>query len=299
MIDHPEKKVDVILDTDTYNESDDQFALSYLISYGDRLNLVAVNAAPFQNRRAETPAVGMELSYKEILKLLSLMGREDLFCKAVRGSETYLPDENTYVESDACERIIAAAKEHTKDDPLYVVAIGAITNVASALIKEPSIKDSIVVVWLGGNAHDYPDAVEFNLTQDIAAGRVVFGCGVPVVQLPCLGVVSEFRTSQYELEHWLAGKNRLCDYLLKSIVEESEELWGKDKAWSRVIWDVTSVAWLVNDGNRFVLTRETPAPVPEYDRTLSLDTGRKIECAYHINRDALYEDLFRKLAVLC
>ena len=299
MIDHPEKKADVILDTDTYNESDDQFALSYLVSYGDRLNIVAVNAAPFKNRRAETPAIGMDLSYKEILKLFSLMGREDLFCKAARGSETYLPDEKTYVESEACERIIKAAKEHTKEDPLYVASIGAITNVASALIKEPSIKDSMVVIWLGGNAHDYPDAVEFNLTQDIAAGRVVFGCGVPVVQLPCMGVVSEFRTSQYELEHWLSGKNRLCDYLLKSIVEESEELWGKDKAWSRVIWDVTSIAWLVNDGNRFVLTRETPAPVPEYDKTLSVDPGRRIECAYHINRDTLYEDLFRRLAVLC
>mgnify|MGYP002518163656 CR=1 FL=1 len=39
--------------------------------------------------------------------------------------------------------IIARAMAHCAEDPLYVVAIGAITNVASALIMEPSIKENI------------------------------------------------------------------------------------------------------------------------------------------------------------
>ena len=33
----PNRKVDVVLDTDTYNEIDDQFALSYLLRYGEKL----------------------------------------------------------------------------------------------------------------------------------------------------------------------------------------------------------------------------------------------------------------------
>ncbi len=41
--------VDVILDTDTYNEIDDQFALSYLVRSEEKLRLQAVYAAPFLN----------------------------------------------------------------------------------------------------------------------------------------------------------------------------------------------------------------------------------------------------------
>ena len=73
------------------------------------------------------------------------------------------------------------------DQPLYVVAIGAITNVASALLMKPEIAEKIVLVWLGGHAWTWPDTREFNLIQDVAAARVVFGCGVPLVQLSCMG----------------------------------------------------------------------------------------------------------------
>lgn len=59
--------------------------------------------------------------------------------------------------------------EYTPEKPLYVVAIGAITNVASALLMRPEIKDRMVLVWLGGNSLEWPDNKEFNLFQDVAA----------------------------------------------------------------------------------------------------------------------------------
>ena len=49
----PEGKIDVVLDTDTYNEIDDQFALAYLIKSADKLNLKAISAAPFFNEKSE------------------------------------------------------------------------------------------------------------------------------------------------------------------------------------------------------------------------------------------------------
>ena len=88
--------------------------------------------------------------------------------------------------------LAALALGYTPEKPLYVIAIGAITNVASALLMKPEIKDRIVLIWLGGNAHEWPDNKEFNLFQDVAAARVVFGCGAALVQLPCMGVVSSF-----------------------------------------------------------------------------------------------------------
>lgn len=287
----PEGMVDVVLDTDTYNEIDDQFALSYMLSYGEKLNVKALFAAPFYNHHSDSPADGMEKSYQEILHLLELMGRDDLKQIVYRGSTEYLQDEKTPVISPAAERLCELAMEYTAEKPLYVVAIGAITNVASAILMNPEIISKIVVVWLGGHATYWPDTKEFNMKQDVAAARVIFGCGAPLVQLPCMGVVSAFTISEAELKYWLKGKNKLCDYLVQHTIDEVDYAVGKP--WTRVIWDVTAVAWLTGDFTKSILI---PSPIPEYDHHYGYDpTRHMINYVYHIERDKLVQDLFDRL----
>ncbi|MFQ7549914.1 MAG: nucleoside hydrolase [Blautia marasmi] len=121
----------------------------------------------------------MEKSYQEILKVLKLMKEKKYEKVTYRGSNTYLPDESTPVDSPAARNLVKRAMEREDDNPLYVVAIGAITNVASAILMEPEIIKKIVIVWLGGNALHWPDNHEFNAYQDVAADRVIFGSGVP------------------------------------------------------------------------------------------------------------------------
>ena len=230
----PAGPVDVVLDTDTYNEIDDQYALSYLVKSGDKLHLKAVYAAPFFNEKSTGPEDGMEKSYQEILHILTLLEKEEYKERVYKGSAGYLPDEQTPVESAAARHLTELAMEYTPEKPLYVVAIGAITNVASALLMRPEIKDRMVLVWLGGNSLEWPDNKEFNLFQDVAAARVVFGCGVALVQLPCMGVVSSFTTGAGELEMFLRGKNKLCDYLV-DYTEKEGALGSKNSCWTRVI----------------------------------------------------------------
>ena len=55
----PKGKVDVILDTDAYNEIDDQFAIGYMLKKPERLNVVGICAAPFTNEKSTGPADGM------------------------------------------------------------------------------------------------------------------------------------------------------------------------------------------------------------------------------------------------
>lgn len=289
----PAGPVDVVLDTDTFNEIDDQFALSYLVRSDDELRLRAVYAAPFLNGRVATPREGMERSYAEAEKVLSLLGRDDLHPLLHRGSGGFLPDESTPVPSEAAEHLAALAMEYTPQRPLYVIAIAAITDVASALLLRPEIAERIVVVWLGGHALEWPDNREFNCRQDVAAARVVLGSGAAVVLLPCKGVVSAFATTRYELEHWLLGKNALCDYLCSAAVAEAEEN-RRGRCWSKPIWDVCAVAWLLRGG--FMEDKLIPAPVPGYDHLWHSAPDRPaIRYVYHIRRDALMEDLFTKL----
>ena len=133
------------------------------------------------------------------------------------------------------------------------------------------------------------------MKQDIAAARVVMGSGVPFVQLPCNGVVSEFRVSKPELEYWLKGKNDLADYLAVNTVNEADG-YALGKPWTRVIWDVTAVGWLLNDDHRFLHSRMIPTPVPEYDHHWGRAPLNPLcRYVYHVNRDALLGDLFLKL----
>ena len=43
----PTGKIDVVLDTDAYNEIDDQFAFAYLLKSKEKANVTAIYAAPF------------------------------------------------------------------------------------------------------------------------------------------------------------------------------------------------------------------------------------------------------------
>ena len=45
----------VILDTDAFNEVDDQFAIAYLLRSKDRFDIRAITAAPFTAPHAATP----------------------------------------------------------------------------------------------------------------------------------------------------------------------------------------------------------------------------------------------------
>ena len=92
-LDPPQGPVDVVLDTDTFNEVDDQFALSYLLAWRERLRVQALYAAPFYNENSTSPADGMEKSYQEILKLLELAGCPSYKKVTFRGSQNYLPNE--------------------------------------------------------------------------------------------------------------------------------------------------------------------------------------------------------------
>ena len=207
----PAGRVRMVLDTDTYNETDDQFAVVHALLSPERLAVEAIYAAPFHNERCDGPGHGMELSYREILRLLERLGRSpDGF--AFRGATDYLGAGGAARDSAAVRDLVARGRAAPADDPLYVVAIGAITNVAAALLLEPALVEKIVVVWLGGHALHWPDTREFNLRQDLAASRTVLDCGVPLVLVPCMGVTSHLLTSVPEIERHVAparGARRL------------------------------------------------------------------------------------------
>lgn len=285
----PKGRVRMVLDTDTYNEVDDQFAVVHSILTPEKLDLRAIYAAPFHNNRSSGPADGMERSHEEILRLLERLeySPDGL---VHRGSTGYLAGADTPQESDAARDLVAQALAST-DQPLYVVAIGAITNVASAILMEPSIINNIVVVWLGGHAHYWPSAREFNLMQDIHASRVLFDSGAALVQIPCHPVTSHLLTTIPEIERHVAGRGAIGDYLTEIVKGYATETVG----WSKVIWDIAATSWVINPS--WVPTVLEHSPILTDQLTWSRDPSRHlIRVATSVDRDSIFRDVFAKLA---
>lgn len=281
--------INAVLDTDTFNEVDDQFALAHLLLSPETVNLEAVYAAPFFNTRSNGPAEGMEKSHEEILRLLDLVEPASP-PRVFRGSTRYLPGARTPVESAAASDLVERAMA-VSSGRLTVLAIGACTNVASALLAEPRIADKITIVWLGGHAPYWPHTREFNLEQDLHASRVLLDTDVPLVLLPCMGVSSHIITTVAELDTHLAPHSKLGAYLT-DIVRHYE---GNPTGWSKVIWDIAASAWLINP--EWVRTHPAPSPVLRDDCTWEQPTPsarRTIDLAYTVDRDAIFQDFFAK-----
>jgi hypothetical protein len=278
-----------VLDTDTYNEVDDQFALAHLLMSPDRVRLDAVYAAPFFNHRSTSPEDGMERSFEEIHRVLDLV-KAEVRPPVYRGSTRYLPGARVPVESEAVDNLIERALACTTDK-LYVVAIAAATNVASALLKEPKIADHIVVVWLGGDASYWPHTREFNLEQDPHAARILLDENVPLVHVPCYPVSSHLITTVAELEARLAPFSRLGAYLTDVVRDYA----GNPPGWSKQIWDIAASAWVINP--EWVKTQEEPSPLLGDDLTWKKANGRRaIRIATQLHRDAIFADFFAKAA---
>jgi hypothetical protein len=288
LLEPPGGPVRMVLDTDAYNEIDDQFALTYALLSPERITVEAVYAAPFHNERSAGPADGMERSYEEILRLLARLNRSpEGFVQ--RGATAWLTGAGQPQLSAAVDDLVARAL-HDRPDPLYVVAIGAPTNVASALLVEPAIAARMVVVWLGGNAGYWPTAAEFNLKQDLHASRILFDSGVPLVHVPCLPVTDRLSTTQAEVDRFIKGQGAIGEYLSGIYATYYDDHYARSKP----IWDIGPIAWLVNPD--WVDSVLTASPLLTSELTWSHDPHRHlIREVRSLQRDAIFADLFHKL----
>ena len=281
------KKINVILDTDTYNECDDQFALAYMIKNQDIFNIEAITVAPFSHDEHKKVTVkdGQDLSYREIIKIYNWLDF-DTTNKVFRGSMDYI--QNGYNENnDAVNKIIEVA---LKNDKTYIMGIGAITNIALAIKKEPKITDKIEVVWLGGNEINYKNNLEYNFRQDIEAVKIVFESKVKLTILPCKDVVSRLKININILKRKLENKSELCNYLIERFYNDGYHGIQEE----RVIWDIAVIAYMIN--KEWFTSDEISCPYIKEDTSYELTTNNhKITMINYIDVNKVYNDLFRKL----
>lgn len=308
----PRGRLSLVIDTDAKNETDDQFAIAWALRSTDRFSVEAVYAAPFcydcikpgiPNWREHptissggSPEDGMRKSYDEIQKIYDLL-KLDGSGKIFHGATQYLTTLGKPVESDAVHDLIARARR--SEGILYVAAIGAVTNLASALLLAPDIIEKIVIVWLGGELPEKGHGMEFNMMQDVKASQVLLESGVPLIWIPCRDVASVLTLTRRETKERLAGKNEICDYLTEIILDAIavDEKWDSlpgDDDHNRIIWDIATIAALKNP--EWVTSKLISAPILQDDLTLQETTDcHAIRMVTSCKRDKIFADMYRSI----
>jgi purine nucleosidase len=246
------------------------------------------------------PSDGMQRSFDEIVRVFELLQLPHAG-RVFRGTTGYLKDEHTPLLCDAVQHLITTARATPADGPpLYVLALGCVTNIASALLAAPDIAERIVVVWTSGYPTHAPHInFSLNMEQDMAASRVLFASGVPIVYLPGFHVGAQLRLSLPEMAMHVQPCGAMGAYLHQLFLQNPlTDLAGIDvhsPGFSWVIWDLINVAWLLNPQWVPSTLVQTPGLSQERRWKAPVAGAPPLREAHAVARNAIFGDLFATL----
>ena len=198
-------KIRVLVDTDANNELDDQHALAYVLFNG---NTFIVDGITVNTTRGGGDINQQVAEARRVLALCTLEGKVPLKAGA-DGSFTQIRPHLGEPSFDGVEAVnfIIERAHAAAESRLVLLPIGKLTNVALALVKDPSIASKVRIVWLGSN---YPDPGEYNQENDLDAVRYVLSVDVPfeiaTVRYAKGTGTDAVRVTRYEIGRRMPGK---------------------------------------------------------------------------------------------
>ena len=272
----------VVLDCDTANEVDDQFAIAHAL--GQPEDVIDVRGViSVHNTTAHGPG-SRDMYQDEAERVVGLCGGG---VPCITGADRPMNSRGEPVPSSGLEFLIDEARR----GPLTVVATGPATDVASLFVAEPDLRGSVRVVWLGGfgNAETYGRHKfhELNGRADIAAWRVLFEEDVDLLQVPGWPAPAKLlvRAAPFAEEVRSVG-NPISSYLASILELWVAEYGGPiDPEGEKILWDIACVAAVADQGSVKVERRALPTldaaaahdyalPGREVDAVVDLDAGR-------------------------
>lgn len=257
----------VVLSTDVGNEIDDQWAIAYMLTSG-HFDVQAIMSAQAPSLPAPSAHATYKILVDEVENRLGLREHPPL----VEGASDPLPDAHTPHTSAAEELLIEVSKRYSSSERLNVLVIGAATDVASAILKDPSIVDRIQIVAMAFKDLSRDGGKEYNVQNDPIAWQVILRSAVPLAigsgdvcrqslsmpfqraaQLLANGPIGAWLWEEYQSWYFRSVKPlRVNDF---------------SKPW--VIWDIITLSYL--DG----LTEQKEINRPELGENLSFESPKE------------------------
>lgn len=280
------KKIRLIINSDAKNEADDQFAIAHAL-LSEKFIIKGIIGAHFGRENS------MIESYEECKLITKLVKRQGEF-PIVKGSKEKIKSEIDFEYSDGARLIVEEALKVDKN-PLYIIFLGAITDMACALLKHPEIQDKVNVVWIGGGR--YPNgSTEFNLGNDILAANIVFLSKANMWQIPS-NAYKTMVASMAELMIKVKPQGELGYYLMKQMVEFINrniniKPWINTESW--ILGDSPAVGVLLEEQKGYYDIIEAPYVTEEFCYKYTGE-NRSIRVYHNLNVRFILEDMFAKL----
>ena len=277
-------RIPVVLSTDVGNEIDDQWAITYLLLQPrfEVLGVMSVHAPSISAPAGQT-------SYRILVDVVENRLAMSTHPPLVEGGSLPMQDAKTPRTSPAVRFLIETSRRFTRDNRLTVLMIGAATDVASAILIDPSIVDRVRVVQMG-----FPDekgGEEFNIANDVHAVQAILDSKVPLVIGPGNVCRASLSLSLDQARAMLATRGAIGAWLW-----EEYQAWyyravkplrvdDFSKPW--VIWDDIALAYVLGMTKQHTL----PRPSMRDDMTFAqVNTDQTITWITDVDEERMWAD---------
>ena len=278
-----DQRLRVIIVSDVTNEIDDVWAVALAILYPERFEIEGIIGSNYDHTHSGIGPESIEMSVKEahtILEKAGIKGKYPVYPGAHPMQYEFHPS-----GSEGVDFIIERAMAGTPDNPLWIISLGNPTDAASAYLKEPAIKNRVIMFWHARTENTFPyRAHNYNIKGDIHASRMMFHSPLPLVL---------FDTGT----HLSAGTLEESEKYVKPYGDLGEYLYNyrlKSTSWSgtsKGFFDLGDIAALIDPdiATWEVLTAPTVTQYMDYNwyRT----NGKLLRCSY-IDRDRTFQLLY-------
>lgn len=285
---HADKPVRVIVDADTANEIDDLYAIVRAL-VAPEFQVEGLTSAHFTRSTRPNDTVHRSQELNE--QILDAMGLRNSIPHPV-GADRSMSDSTIPVDSPAAQLIIKRAHAGDPDDKLIVFALGACTNLASALLLDPSIEPKVALAFIDG---DYKGGRWgpgiFNWKNDIHAVKAIFESEVEYVHMPARSVSVEMELSKKEVDAHLKGRGGVWDLL----VDRWETFPRTANRETKTMWDIALIEAVLRPdlATRVVVG----APIIHDAATVEQfpDNPRRVTVFEAINAEGMRHDFWRAI----
>ena len=275
------ERLRVVIDSDAKNEIDDQWAIALAILSPERFQIEGFIGANYDNQRGGPD--GVAESVREIETVLEKAGMAGRW-PVVHGSHP-MRYQFEPSASEGVDFIIERAMAGSPEDPLWVIGLGAATDIASAFLQEPQIADRVVVFWHFRTRWPV-QCYNFNVIGDVRAARLVFHSPLSFV---LFDTGTYLRCPMEESERFVAPYGELGKYL-HHYRYSSAAFTDPRKGF----FDLGDIAALVDPA--LACWEETPCPTVGWDLAYRFEgaMGSILRC-YHVDRERTFALLYDRL----
>lgn len=277
----PGERIRLLVDTDAACEIDDLYALALAVAAQDRFDIEGFVAAHYGD--AGGPE-GLRKSYEQIETILGKAGLAGRF--PVKVGAPPLQYSAVAPEAEGVDFIIERALATDEDDPLWIVSLGACTNVSAAWLKRPEIAERVRVLWHGRTRWPI-QAWNFNVYNDVKAARILFKSNLPLV---LFDTGTYLRSTMEESERELKPSGPLGEYLHEFRYRDD---WYQQA--DKGFFDLGDIAILVDPTLGY--SEVVDSPDVEWDMRYTPTTANgRIRRVYQIDRDRTFALFHERLA---